>query len=102
MYQLANDVVYVKGAKKGAIYDFVSGNVYWINGDSCELINKLIQNHGDTSMFTIAEKNYISLLETKQLYDGEFKIKKYNPYINRSKKIEMAWLEITQACNCKC
>lgn len=102
MYQLTNDVVYVKGAKNGAIYDFVSGNVYWINSESCELINKLIQNNGDTSSFAADEQKYLLLLEKNNLYDKNFKIKKYNPSINSTKKLEMAWLEITQACNCKC
>ncbi len=102
MYEINNGVVYVKGAKKGAIYDFISENVYWVSSEACSLIDKLIILNGEDASFTKEEREYIALLESKRLYRRETKIKKYNPYINNINKLEMAWLEITQACNCKC
>jgi len=102
MYQINDEVVYVKGARKGAIYDFSSNNVYWINDESCALIDKLIQNGGDISLLTIEEREYVSLLESKNLYNSERKISKYTPDANNVQKLEVAWLEITQSCNCKC
>ena len=102
MYQLNDDIVYVRGAKKGAIYDFTSTDVYWINDEACELLDRFIAADGDISQFTTEEKAYISLLETKQLYREEYKLKAYTPNVERSQHLKMAWLEITQACNCRC
>ena len=102
MYWINNDAVYVKGAQKGAIYDFESSNVYWISAESCDLLDKLAENAIDYSSLSKEEQAYISLLRSKNLYSEGYKIKEYMPMPDNSPKIEMAWLEITQACNCKC
>ena len=102
MYWINNDAVYVKVAQKGAIYDFESSNVYWISAESCDLLDKLAENAIDYSSLSKEEQAYISLLRSKNLYSEGYKIKEYMPMPDNSPKIEMAWLEITQACNCKC
>lgn len=102
MYQLNNNVVYVQGALKGAIYDFSSGNVYWISNESCKLLNNVILSKDYIQTMNVEEEQYISLLESKNLFNNEYKIDKYTPDIDNTRKIEIAWLELTQMCNCKC
>ena len=102
MYQLDDNVVYVKGAKRGAIYDFISRKVFWINDEACTLLDKLVRNNSSISSLTATEQNYIDLLEDNNLWNNDYGIKEYMPQIEKSQTIEMAWLEITQKCNCRC
>ena len=99
MYQLDDNVVYVKGAKRGAIYDFISRKVFWINDEACTLLDKLVRNNSSISSLTATEQNYIDLLEDNNLWNNDYGIKEYMPQIEKSQTIEMAWLEKTQKCN---
>lgn len=102
MYQINNNVVYVRGAQKGAIYDFTSRNVYWISHESCDLLDKVIQANNCFSCFSPEETEYLSLLRSKNLLNENFNIQPYQPPQTKTCNLEMAWLEITQACNCRC
>jgi radical SAM protein with 4Fe4S-binding SPASM domain len=99
MYQLNQNVIYIKGFKNGAIYDFNSGKVFWVNEETCELMNKII-NHADE--FTEEEASYIHTLVDEKLYSVDYKPRQYTPEIDEAISLELAWLEITQACNEKC
>lgn len=99
MYEINQDVVFVKGTLKGAIYNFNDGKVYWINGDGCEIIEKYINSRDNIT--NSAELKYISELASMELLDTTFYIKNYKPE-KSIPALEMAWLEITQGCNLKC
>lgn len=99
MLEVFDNVVYVRGAQKGAIYDFTTGKVYWINSNSCNLIEKIA--FSDNSLSN-EELEYISQLEKNRLYQTGYKIHEYYPQLDVKPKLELAWLEIIQACNCKC
>lgn len=98
MYEINENVVYVKGASQGAIYNFNSGHIYSINGQACKIIDKLLNNDS----LTKDEKNYIDVLIGNKLYSNNFKIVKYHPHKYYFDNLKLAWLEITQACNMRC
>lgn len=97
MYQINNDVIYVKGAKRGAIYDLNNGDVFSINEDACKIVNKYI----DGVELIEAEKEYLDLLESNNLINKSFSSSKYIPEKKRD-RLRLVWLEITQACNMRC
>ena len=97
MYQINNGVIYVKGAKRGAIYNLNNGDVFSINEDACKIINKYI----DKVDLIDSEKEYLNLLESNKLINKSFSSSKYIPKKKRD-KLKLVWLEITQACNMKC
>lgn len=90
------DIVYVKGAINGAIYNLRLGDVFSINSDSCNVIDKFLKKEELNDL----EQEYISLLIEKNLLNPIFKFREYVPL--REKKLKMCWLEITQQCNCRC
>ena len=97
MYKLNKNVVYVKGAKNGALYDFSSGDVYSINTLSCKVVEKYISG----IELSDREKEYYEILKSKNLVDDKYIVSKYNPSESPF-QLDLAWLEITQECNCKC
>lgn len=98
MYQISENIIYVKGIKNGAIYNFNSGDVFSINNIACLIIDKLI--HGQS--LDKEELKYKCLLEENNLFDSLYKINKYAPENTKVNKLNLVWLEITQACNMKC
>lgn len=98
MYEINKNVVYVKGASQGAIYNFNSGHVFSINGEACHIIDRLINNEPLKN----DEIKYLKLLENKGLLDHQYNIAEYLPEEKEFKNLKLAWLEITQACNMKC
>ena len=100
MIEISENVIYVRGARKGAIYNFNDQNLYWINSESCELIQKLVAI--GKCHFTVEEEEYLLTLEKMGLYDPRFKPKEFQIESCKEKRLELAWLEITQACNCRC
>lgn len=95
--EINKDVVYVKGAKNGAIYDLNTGIVYSINSASCSVIDKQLCH----TKLSIQEQKYIDMLIANHLIDTSFDFQVYKPEITND-SLEMCWLEITQLCNCKC
>lgn len=103
MYSINENVVFVQGAVKGALYDFNMGRVFWINDNSCAVINKLITTQ--KPLFNNEERAYIDELIKESLFDKDYIVKPYIPDNSESTELttlEMAWLEVTQSCNCKC
>lgn len=99
MIEINDNVVFVNGALKGAIYDFNTGNVFWVNEDACELFEKIKTKQRN---FNREEEEYLSLLSEKKLFCRNFDYKSFLPAINETPKIDLAWLEVTQACNLRC
>lgn len=99
MYEINKDVVYVQGHKNGAIYDFNTKKVFWVNHNSGGIINKLVKGE---ILKNIEEKQYVQELIKHKLYNDDFIISKYNIKNTEILNLEMVWLEITQSCNCKC
>lgn len=97
MIEISSNVVFVKGAKNGAIYNLNSGNVFSINSHSCNVIEKYINRE----ILYEDEQKYIDLLVTKKLIDLNFQPTEYIVKI-LPQQLEMCWLEITQNCNCRC
>ena len=100
MLEINTDVIYIRGAVKGAIYDFNTENLYWISADACDLIERIASD--PDFCLKEDEKAYINSLVTKQLLSEKYFVKEYSPIINSEQALELAWLEITQSCNCKC
>lgn len=97
MINLNDNVVYVKGALNGAIYNFNSGDIFSINSNSCATIEKIIAGE----MLNQEEIEYKELLITNNLLVSDYDYKNYTPSISNF-KLNTCWLEITQGCNCKC
>lgn len=94
MISLKKDVVYVKGALNGAVYDFRNGKVYQINSLACDEIEKYFKD-------TTYSSEYITKLAQMDLLDMSFRPNVYSPY-KASPNLDMVWLEITQGCNLRC
>lgn len=92
--EINHNVIYVKGANRGALYNFNKKKVYSINKTACEILEQYIKN----SNFT---HSYINLLKDNGFLDENFKIKEFVVQ-KLQPSIDFVWLEITQSCNCKC
>lgn len=100
MIEISKDIIYIRGAVKGAIYNFNDKNLYWINKESCELIEKSI--YKKDCLLSQEETEYITKLKEMNLFDDAYKAGEVKFKSDTSMKLELAWLEITQGCNCKC
>jgi radical SAM protein with 4Fe4S-binding SPASM domain len=99
MYQINDSVVFVRGEKNGAIYDFNTNKVFSVNAEACDLILKLIDQE---SKFSQEEIKYISLLSANNLYNNNYAPNEYMPDEIMDTGLSLVWLEITQNCNLKC
>lgn len=99
MFEINQNVVFVQGFIHGAIYDFNTGKVYWVNDEACEVISKYING---VQCFVEEDSSYISQLMEENLCSMNFKPCKYLPENDESISLQLVWLEITQACNAKC
>ena len=97
MIEINKNVVFVKGAHSGAIYNLNSGDVFSINSSSC----KAVQNYIEGIETNGAEKEYLDLLVSNNLIKMDFPCSEYIPTQSDS-NLDLCWLEITQACNCHC
>lgn len=95
IYEINKDIVYVKGGKRGAIYNFDDGNVYSINEDGCKIIEDYIEHPQYSS------NSYLLDLRNKDLISNSFLPRKYE-FPKIEKTINFAWLELTEACNLRC
>ena len=99
MFLLNNDTVYVKGALRGALYDFRTGKVYSVNPRACEIIERYI---GNELIYDDRERSYLDMLRKNSLISAEFAPRRFSPSLDWDIKLNMAWIEITQSCNLKC
>lgn len=97
MIEINKDVIYVKGAVNGAIYDFNSGNVFSINDIACDIIERYINKKAINT-----DDIYIQNLIGNKLISYEYEPVPFFPAVTKSIELQMAWIEITQACNLKC
>ncbi len=97
IYRVNNKVLFVQGAKNGAIYNFNTGKVYSVNDSGCDIIKDYVI--GKTK---VDEDSYLKLLDENQLISRSFTPCKYLTSNRFDVKLEMAWIEITQKCNLKC
>lgn len=92
--EINDDVIYVRGAVRGAIYNFNNNNIFSINEKACFLINKYIENKN-------LKDKYLDTLLDNNLINREFNIREYK--IDKLKhQLEFVWLELTPLCNLKC
>ena len=89
------NVIFVQGYHCGAIYDLNTGKVYNVNNAGCKVIHDLYKGIILSNQFINGLIEYGLLNKNKQVYD-------YIPkqYMNIS--LDLAWLEVTEACNLKC
>ena len=96
-YLINRKVVFVQGAKNGAIYDFNTGKVFSINNEACRILKAYINKE-----LMLSDDAYLQLLFANQLINESFLPIKYQSVRNFDNRLEMAWLEITQKCNLRC
>ena len=96
MQSINNDVFFVRGAVNGAIYDLSSGKVFSINGSACEIVERYCSNSARND-----DEGYLSLLRREHLIDPTYRPRDVEVE-ECDDNLEMAWLEITQACNLRC
>lgn len=109
-YRLHQHCELVKGASRGAIYDFASGKVYSINRGAVELLQachheKIDQLLDGNSQADQVYLQFLDGLTSKGL--GSFysapPARSSQPAAEKtSAKIEFLWLELTSGCNNKC
>ena len=97
MFEINNNIVYVKGAKNGAIYDFNTKKVWSINNDACEILERYINN-----ISIEKDYEYLKLLVQNSLINKNFVCKAYLPHSMKQIDFKLAWIEITDACNLRC
>lgn len=100
MFEINKNIIYVRGVAKGAIYNFNDNNIYWINKESCALIDKIMKEKN--CLLTFEEMEYVTKLKDMKLYDEAYDIREIDFEGDSDRKLELAWLEITQGCNCRC
>lgn len=110
MFNLNNDCFLVKGAKRGAIYDLKTGNVYSTNGMARDLIDLCEQN---VQISKIADRlqiskeivfSFLRSLEISNLGTFPTDNKKVQKVLLEAPedKLDFIWLEITNNCNLRC
>lgn len=97
MFSLNNNVVYVKGASRGAVYDFNTGKVFSVNQKACGIIERYIKLESNDD-----DLSYLENLRKNNLISDVFMPEEFNPELNTDIKLNMAWIEVTQACNLRC
>ena len=112
-FALNSDCFLVKGAKRGAVYDLKSGDIYSIDETSARIleycekdysINQICSAISKTNEQEQEIKDYfvnLEFLKLGQFLDQNQKIEKVALSI-AEQKLEFIWLEVTQKCNLKC
>ncbi|MBO5262012.1 MAG: radical SAM protein [Clostridia bacterium] len=100
MLEINNNVVLVKGAKNGAIYNFNNSQVYAIDSEVCSTIyNVLIEGKQPNSD---TEEQHLRVLTENGLISPSFKCRPYEIKKPQQLNLNFAWLELTGGCNLKC
>ena len=102
MLELNQSVYFVPGAYCGAIYDLVHKKVFSVNSAACDIIRSL-RNGGRVSDVATRYRSKLvaeGLLRkdgyVNELSDAELEFAEHRG------ALDLAWLEVTQACNLKC
>lgn len=98
MIEINKNVIFVQGHVNGAIYDLNTEKVYSVNKAGCEIVRAYVENPS-----AYCEAAYCMQLNQAGLINGDFTPQEYLLDSDKDNmELEMAWLEITQACNMKC
>lgn len=97
-YQINENVVLVPGAVNGAIYDFNTNKIFSINNIGLNIVLKYIEKAG----LKEEEKEYLDKLINEKLISNNFSPYQIKEIPEHLPKLEMAWLELTEACNLRC
>ncbi len=108
-YRLNHHCRLVRGAARGAIYDFQSGKVYSINRGAADIL-EACQNQALDDIFDITcpdNGHYLSFLDgltakgIGAIYSTEPPAV-LEPPVEQDVKLEFLWLELTGKCNNRC
>ncbi|MEM1907630.1 MAG: radical SAM protein [Thermosphaera sp.] len=112
-FTLNADVYFIKGAKRGAIYDVLNGNIYAVNSTLAQILELAMAGltPGEISkalrginLFQVVK--LLSQLMEQGLgywYEGEaLSPKSYRELLPPPLKLHFAWLELTNNCNLRC
>jgi MoaA/NifB/PqqE/SkfB family radical SAM enzyme len=101
----------VKGAKRGAIYDLTTGDIYSIDEKSVEILDKcekgislsqiIQETPGVNSQEIIDYLKNLKSLKLGRFLDHHQVVEKI-PLSPPEMKLNFVWLELTQNCNLKC
>lgn len=98
--EISPDVVFVKGARCSAIYDFTTNKVYSINDKGTIILSDCISKGAIEN-----QEEYRYVKQVKELVgiplDFPFQNLDISPAV-RSPKLTFVWLELTQKCNSRC
>ena len=97
MFEINRDVFFVRGAVNGAVYDLVGEKVFSVNKTACEIIARYCNRSS-----VDADAEYLKKLRGANLINEDFPAKETTFKEDGRSELEMAWLEITQACNLRC
>ncbi|MBQ8781145.1 MAG: radical SAM protein [Oscillospiraceae bacterium] len=95
--QISGDVVFVSGAVNSAVYDFRTKKVYSLNDKGTEIIKAYIEDKTLNDEGREYINNVIGLLDIPDIF-----LVDYCPQVIPENRLSIAWLELTQKCNCKC
>lgn len=109
-YRLNDNCQLVKGAYKGAIYDFQSGKVFSVNNDALQLLQKcedtpinevvdLLLPENKPVLEFIDQLTYMGL---GAIYITMPKKRAFSDEFYEEPKLSFLWLELTSKCNNKC
>lgn len=93
MIEINKNVILVKGVNRGAIYQLDTGNVYSINAEAVQIIEKYINQK--------VSHDFLVALHDEGLFSFNYTFCNYIPS-NVTKKLNTVWYEVTQSCNMKC
>lgn len=96
IYSLKKDIVFVRGACRGAIYNFDNGKVYSLSERATSSVYKLCINDCLTDSDRTIIDNILKYLNIINIRPTKYIQRK------RPKSLKFAWLEITQVCNYRC
>lgn len=97
MVEINHDVIYIRGAQRGAIYNFTDRKVYSVNDIACDIIEKFCKK----ATLNSQETAYIAQLEKNGLLQKNWVPRKYS-VPQYPVKLKTVWLEITNKCNLRC
>lgn len=98
VWEWKQDVVFVEGEKRAAVYDFRSGDVYWLDEEGKSIAERCIL-HGERASGG-NERKFIEEIRALGLYHGE-STHRYLPSVTQA-PLTFAWIEVTQKCNLRC
>ena len=98
-FALNSASILVKGAKRGAIYDLSSGNVYSIDDRSVAILESSQFDEPETEVISYLSK--LQSLGLGSFVDNNHQISQIDLSL-KHRHLDFAWLEVTPQCNLRC